>query len=98
MSEQLNAAISEAWKAHRAGHQDDAIKRFNDVLSEDPKNLDALYGMGLAQRAVDDPLGAKATFSKLQKLLTELMEAEDGGRSRYQMTARMVKQQLSMLE
>lgn len=98
MSEQLDRAIAAAWKAHRQGNQDTAIKQYMTILEEHPENTDALYGMGLAQKAAGDPLGARASFHKLQKILHELLDNAEGDTSnRLQMVARMVEQQLEVL-
>ncbi|MCB9452067.1 MAG: tetratricopeptide repeat protein [Anaerolineaceae bacterium] len=45
------SAMSNAWKQYRQGQPDAAISEFERILSEDKTNVDALYGIGLAQRA-----------------------------------------------
>ncbi len=98
MSDQLDSAIASAWKAHREGNQDTAIKEYLVILESNPEHTDALYGLGLAQKAAGDPLGAKASFHKLQKILHQrLDEAESDEINRLQMVTRMVEQQLEVL-
>jgi hypothetical protein len=94
---QLDSAVSEAWKAHREGRHDVAIQDFRAILDQDAQHMDALYGLGLAQKAVDDKLGAKVSFGKLRDLLQRIIdegESTDGNR----MQLNMVNQRLKNLE
>lgn len=60
--------IGEAWKQHRAGNNDGAVDIFRDILSKHPGEIDALYGLGLAQRAKGDADGAVESFNKAMRL------------------------------
>lgn len=91
----IQVAIGNAWKAHRAGDQDSAIRQYNEILEKDPESIDGLYGLGLAQKSMGDVLGAKLTFTKLQTILDRLVSQEES--SNLTMQLRMVKQQLDML-
>jgi tetratricopeptide (TPR) repeat protein len=42
--------IGHAWGFLRQGQPDAAIKEFEKILQNEPDNIDANYGMGLAQR------------------------------------------------
>ncbi len=42
--------IGRAWGYLREGQPDTAIKEFEKILQQEPDNIDANYGMGLAQR------------------------------------------------
>lgn len=94
---QFDSVAAEAWKAHREGRHDVAIQDFRAILEQDPTHMDALYGLGLAQKAVDDKLGAKVSFGKLRDLLQKIIdegESTDGNR----MQLNMVNQRLKNLE
>jgi tetratricopeptide (TPR) repeat protein len=99
MTEQLDVAIAEAWKAHRAGDHEAAIEKFREVLLKDSRHVDALYGLGLAQKSAGDKSGAKKTFDELTRLLEDILaNGAETEQSRYRMELRMVKQQLEMLD
>ncbi len=69
--------IGEAWKQHRMGDNDSAMNIFKDILSKRPGHLDALYGLGLAQRANGDVDGAVESFNKAMQLAKEALSAVD---------------------
>lgn len=69
--------IGEAWKQHRMNNNSAAIEMFKDILSSHPKDLDALYGLGLAQRADGDTDNSVLTFQKALNLAQEGLEAID---------------------
>jgi tetratricopeptide (TPR) repeat protein len=55
MSNDTNASqIGRAWSFLRQGQPDTAIKEFEKILQNEPDNIDANYGMGLAQRAKEN--------------------------------------------
>jgi tetratricopeptide (TPR) repeat protein len=49
-TDNMAAQIGHAWGHQRAGEPEVAIKEFEQILRQDPDNIDALYGIGLAQR------------------------------------------------
>ncbi|MGJ3239948.1 MAG: tetratricopeptide repeat protein [Anaerolineae bacterium] len=67
--------IGEAWKQHRMGNNVDAIDIFKDILSKRPDHLDALYGLGLAQRAHGSNDDAVASFNKALQLTNDALQA-----------------------
>jgi tetratricopeptide (TPR) repeat protein len=69
--------VGEAWKQHRMGNNDSALDIFRDILSKRPGHLDALYGLGLAQRAKGDVDGAAESFNKALNLANEALNAVD---------------------
>src|SRR5690606_16649524 len=69
--------VGEAWKQHRMGNNDSAIDIFRDILNKRPGHLDALYGLGLAQRAKGDTDGAVESFNKAMQLAKEALSAVD---------------------
>ncbi|MEM9950618.1 MAG: hypothetical protein AAF846_03375 [Chloroflexota bacterium] len=106
--------IGEAWKQHRMGNNGQAIDIFKDILSKRPDHIDALYGLGLAQRAdglLDD---ATESFNKAALLAKETLEAVDKTSAvdghqgnndldtyeddRYLMLTRMIQQRLEEIE
>lgn len=68
--------IGEAWKAHRNGFQDNAIDQFRKVIDQDPNNIDALYGLALAEKAAGHTDTARDVLSHLEGLLKDLTESE----------------------
>ena len=106
--------IGEAWKQHRMGNHDSAMEIFKDILSKRPGHLDALYGLGLAQRATGDGGAAVESFNKAMQLAQEALSAVDktsvvdghAGTNdltsydddRYLMLQTMIKQRLEELE
>lgn len=98
----IDKKIGSAWKSHRQGFQDQAITEFREILHQDPNHLDALYGLGLAQKASGDGDAAHQTFNKLQQLLNSILEEEqelplEDRQERYVMIAQMVRQQIDTL-
>lgn len=105
--------IGEAWKQHRMNNNSAAIEIFEDVLNSHPKDLDAIYGLGLAQRANGNNSDAIAAFQKALELAQEGLEAVDntsmldghGGSNnldtdqddRFLMLTTMIKQRLTEL-
>ena len=69
--------IGEAWRLHRSGNNSAAIDMFEDILARTPKNLDALYGLGLARRADGDTDGAIEAFRSARSLAKEALTAVD---------------------
>jgi tetratricopeptide (TPR) repeat protein len=96
----IDHEIGEAWKAHRQGFQDTAIQQFREILDKDPNNLDALYGLGLAEKAAGNDDEAKEIFLHLQTQIEDVSaeEASSGHPGKFFMLANMVKQQISQLD
>lgn len=87
-----------AWQAHQNGDNNDAIERFGRIASANPQNTDALNGLGLAQKAVGDHLGARVTFRKLLEVLERKIADDSENETRYRMEIRMIQQQIEMLD
>lgn len=49
-SETVAAQVGHAWRYQREGQAESAIKEFEKILQQQPDDIDANYGMGLAQR------------------------------------------------
>lgn len=67
--------IGEAWRQHRMGNHDAAVTGFRDILAKHPGHIDALYGLGLAQRANGDSDSARESFNKAIDLAKEALSA-----------------------
>ncbi len=61
--------ISNAWRLHREGNSDAAIDGFKSILAGDSANIDALYGIGLAYRAMGQNERAVESLTAAQNAL-----------------------------
>jgi len=72
MSNETTAAqIGRAWRYQREGQADTAIKEFEKILQHEPDNIDANYGMGLAQRAAGHHQAAIAAFQHALEIVNK---------------------------
>ena len=96
----IDHEIGEAWKAHRQGFHDTAIQQFREILDKEPENLDALYGLGLAEKAAGNDGEAREVFLHLQAQIEDISSEEEssGHPGKYFMLANMVKQQIRQLD
>jgi tetratricopeptide (TPR) repeat protein len=97
---EIDQLIAEAWKSHRQGFHDKATEEFKKILQLNPDHTDALYGLGLSQKAAGNDQAAIATFTQLQERIANLSreEKETGHPGHYFMLANMVNQQLRSLQ
>jgi Flp pilus assembly protein TadD len=99
-----------AWREHRVNNNSAAIEIFQTVLKSQPKDLDALYGLGLAQRSNGDMSKAVVSFEKALGLAQDGLNAIDNTSildgsnnlatdqdDRFLMLATMIKQRLAEL-
>ena len=110
MATDIKTLISQAWRYQREGRASAAIAEYERILKQDNDNIDALYGMGLAQR--DDHQTSKA-LEYFRRAL-ELVETAAAARrpsntdeerfanntpedDRYMMLGRMINQRLTEL-
>jgi cytochrome c-type biogenesis protein CcmH/NrfG len=70
-AEQVKAQISKAWSTHQSGNAKSAINEFEQILKQDQNNVDAMYGLGLAQRKAGDHAQAHNSFESALKLVEE---------------------------
>lgn len=54
--------VGQAWRLHRDGDNDGAIRMFDSIVAANPENVDALYGLGLAHKASGDMNAAAKAF------------------------------------
>jgi tetratricopeptide (TPR) repeat protein len=64
MAQDVEVRIGEAWRLHREGRSQDAIVEFERIVKENGDNVDAYYGLGLAQRSTGRHAAAKSTFEQ----------------------------------
>ncbi len=105
-NENIAADIGRAWRYQREGKSDSAIGEFERILKQDANNIDANYGMGLAQRSV----GKKENAVKYFQQALELVKAGAAARNhtpgernmseddRLMMLTRMLQQRLAELK
>ncbi|MCU0513499.1 MAG: tetratricopeptide repeat protein [Anaerolineae bacterium] len=102
--------IAEAWKLHRSNDHKGAIKAFEDILRKSPEHADAYYGLGLAQKALNDKTAATRSFQECLRLARKALDAvkleariegQHGSNNlnsydddRYMMLSRMIHQRL----
>lgn len=107
----VEAQIGKAWGELRDGQVDAAITGFDSALLSVPNNVDAHYGMGMAQRAAGKEADAVQSFQKALEIATQMLDAirsqvggDDAHNSlqtseddRYMMLSRMIRQRLKEL-
>ncbi len=72
--------ISQAWNYYRQGQPDTAIAEFERILNADRDNVDALYGIGLAQRAAGQYEAAVKSFETALHLVTTISNEQTATR------------------
>ena len=61
-NETIASQVGRAWRYQREGQADSAVTEFEKILRQDPDDIDANYGMGLAQRSAGHPQAAVEYF------------------------------------
>jgi len=101
--------ISQAWRAQKDGKASAAVSEFEKILAQEPSNIDAHYGIGLALRDSNQREKAVEHFKRALELVTDAdaprRAAQDEERlavntpqdDRYMMLTRMLKQRLAEL-
>ncbi|MFN8448577.1 MAG: tetratricopeptide repeat protein [Anaerolineae bacterium] len=89
--------LGRAWALHRQGQNDAAIHEFSSLLQTSANNVDALYGLALAQRSGGQIEAAQVTF---ERCLTQIGEAIQSHprEDRYQMLQKMTRQRIDELK
>lgn len=64
----LKATLFLAQDNFDSGDISAALQRYQEVLKEDPLNVDAWYGLGLVYSRKNDQLGARAAFRKVVQI------------------------------
>lgn len=100
-----HAQIGDAWNLHRQGNNSEAIRGFEAAVKSAPNDVDAYYGLGLAQRAnkqYDQAVQSFQTALDLAKTTLEKLRSESKVENsltttnddRYMMLIRMLGQRL----
>jgi hypothetical protein len=90
---EYSAQLGRAWALHREHRNEAAIDEFNQLLRESPEQVDALYGLALAQRAAHLTDAAKQSFERCLSLVNRTLE-QNPGEDRYEMLQRFIHQRL----
>lgn len=77
-AQKLQALAGEAMAALRSGNNDEAIAKFNDVITQMPTCADCYYNLGVAQANKKDFPGAEASYKKAIELKPENGDAYTG--------------------
>jgi len=94
---EIAAALSRAWGLHLKKQHSESVQAFTDILKRNSDQLDALYGLGLAQRKAGQLAEALATFQKLQQHIAAELTANPGN-DRFEMLTRIVQQRLAEMK
>ncbi len=80
-NDQNEKIIGQAWGLHRNAQNEEAVATFETVLRQDPQNIDANYGIGLAYKGIGDTTRAIEHLTKAYeetiKSLGELRQAAE---------------------
>ncbi len=114
MASQSNVSdlVSRAWNLQREGRSSAAVTEFQKVVQQHPKDIDANYGLGMAQKASGQVEDAIRTFKIALELIEDNKNTYETSRvrnpeqeniktpedDRFQMLSRMVNQRLSELQ
>ncbi len=104
--------VGQAWNHYREGRADAAAKEFEAILRQNPEDIDASYGLGLAQKATGQLELASKTFettlefvntAKLEYESTRQVQLEENNvktpeDDRFMMLDRMVRQRLAEVQ
>ncbi len=97
----LNLAeqLKQAWTYHNQHQNEQALPMFETLVNEEPTHIDANYGLGLTLAALGQKERAIAAFHRAAELVDVQVrqQAAEDEDSRYTMLARMIAQQLEVL-
>lgn len=93
-STQTGSPLGRAWANHRDGRNEAAVAEFDRILRDAPNDIDANFGIGLAQRALGRHDQAVASFNKTKELLNKALQ-EQPGDDRWEMLMRMCDQRIA---
>ncbi len=89
--------LGRAWALHRQGQNDSAIHEFSGLLQTSANNIDALYGLALAQRSSGQTEAAQTTFERCLAQINEALTTHPN-EDRYEMLEKMTRQRLDELK
>ncbi|MFC1959276.1 hypothetical protein ACFLYO_01070 [Chloroflexota bacterium] len=85
-----------AWQDHVAGKDDVAVKRFTEMITATPDDIDAQYGLGLSLRGAGQYDSSIEVFNKVLELLRALEIKTEDEHNHFQMVTRMAEQQIEL--
>lgn len=110
MANNVTDQVRQAWNLQREGRSETAVAEFQKIVQQHPNDMDANYGLGLAQKKANETEAAIQTFNKTLELIEKNRKAHEARRDpndldnirtpeddRLQMLSRMVRQRLSEL-
>jgi len=97
MSNRESSPLGQAWRSHVTGRNEVALNEFEKITNSSPEDMDALYGLGLAQRGAGKSEEAITTFQRIMDLLAQEHPEDEDTQNRLEMLRRMVLQQLEFL-
>jgi DNA-binding SARP family transcriptional activator len=114
MANQSNTSelVSSAWNLQREGRASAAVTEFQKLVQQHPKDIDANYGLALAQKTSGQVEDAIRTFKNTLELIEDSKKSYEASRvrnpeqdniktpedDRFQMLSRMVNQRLAELQ
>lgn len=101
----LAQQIGRAWRYYREGKADTAITEFERILQKNADDIDAHYGIALAQNAAGRKADALRHYQKAQELVSVAIEKQpkregnipSPADDRLMMLSRMIGQRLTEL-
>ncbi len=95
----LTEQVKQAWKDHYQRRNEQALAAFENVVKQDPAHIDAQYGLALTLAALGQGTRATEVFHQVAQLVDAQIrqQPDDDEDARYRMLARMITQQLEML-
>ena len=96
-SSEVDTQVGQAWSQHFLGHNDVAIRAFQQLVERWPDHIDAHYGLALSLKTAEQKAEAGEAFRKAKSLVENEILAQTEMNPRLMMLSRMVDQQLAML-
>lgn len=90
----VSSPLGKAWAFHRNDQNDQALGEFQRLLNQNADDLDALYGSGLAQKALGQAEAARKSFQKAIDVAGKGL-SETPGNDRFMMMRRMAQQRIN---
>lgn len=108
-SSSVDDQVRRAWQHQRVGKSDDAVDAFAQIVRDHPQDIDARYGLGLAQKSAGMPGEAVLSFRGALQLVVDGQRVEDEKHDdadrikspeddRLTMLARMLNQRIGEIE
>lgn len=89
--------VGQAWLLYRNGQHDTAARGFEQVLNQDPSNIDAHFGLGLVLRTQGNHSASMEHFDQAKRLVADALVG-DPTSDRLEILERMVQQRINELK